>query len=104
MLSVILPCTNARYIRNQQLTKWLKYRYLYTYPQLKSYRATITTMEWRHERNKMLQWGYFSRYEEFLHCIHNFISNLEPNKKELKSLINLNFKTVGGILILFPNK
>lgn len=94
---IFVICDNARYNRNRYLTEWLKDKPI-ELVYLPPYSPNLNLIErlWRHMRQKVLRWEYFSKYEEFRHCIHNFISNLEPYRKDLESLMTLNFRTVGG--------
>lgn len=94
---IYVVCDNARYNRNKMLLEWVADKPI-ELVYLPPYSPNLNVIErlWRHMREKVLKWEYFEHFEEFRQKIYDFISNLKPHEKALKSLMRLNFQTVGG--------
>jgi len=95
--TIYLICDNARYNHNKALSEWaadkrIKLVFLPTY----SPNLNLIERLWRFLRQQIINSTYFEKFDQFKHEILSFLDNLQHYKKELKSLLALNFRTVGG--------
>jgi len=95
--TVYLVCDNARYNHNHELNKWvegkpIKLVFLPTY----SPNLNLIERLWRFLRQHIINSTYYERFEQFRNEIVSFLNSLHLYKDELKSLLTLNFRTVGG--------
>ncbi|OAV43234.1 IS630 family transposase [Lewinella sp. 4G2] len=90
-------CDNARYNRNKMLTEWadgqrIEFVYLPTY----SPNLNLIERLWHFMRVKVLNSTYYEKSSEFEAAIVSFLGGIKLYKEELRSLLTLNFRTVGG--------
>lgn len=95
--TVYLICDNARYNHNKELNEWtqgktVKLVFLPTY----SPNLNLIERLWRFLRQHIINSTYFERFEQFRQQIVTFLETLHLYQDELKSLLTLNFRTVGG--------
>lgn len=95
--TIYLICDNARYNHNKELNEWaagkrIKLIFLPTY----SPNLNLIERLWRFLRQHIINSTYYERFDEFKQEIVLFLNNLNLYKEELKSLLTLNFRTVGG--------
>ncbi|WP_246050331.1 transposase [Neolewinella litorea] len=88
---------NARYNRNELLTTWaagqrIEFVYLPTY----SPNLNLIERLWHFMRVKILNSTYYEKHAEFRAASVTFLEDIKQYKKELRSLLTLNFRTVGG--------
>ncbi len=91
-------CDNARYNRNRELTEWAKdKRIVFIY--LPPYSPNLNLIErlWRLMRKEVIHSIYYDTYTKFKSSIEEFLSNIKLYKKEIRSLLSLNFRTMGGV-------
>ena len=93
---------NARYYKNKQLSEWLekggkRINLIFLPP----YSPNLNVIErlWRFMRKRVVNSIYYDSYSKFKSAVEGFLDNTKSYKKELRSLLTLNFKTVGGTSI-----
>lgn len=90
-------CDNARYYRARVLKDFLadnpKIKLIY----LPSYSPNLNLIErlWKFMKKKIVNSFYYEKYEDFKNAILKFFKNIRKYKKELESLITLNFQIIG---------
>lgn len=94
---IYLVCDNARYYKNKELQSWLvnrRIKLIY----LPAYSPNLNLIErlWRLMRKEVIHSIYYDTYEKFKHAIINFLNNSGIYKTQLRSLMTMNFQTVGG--------
>ena len=90
-------CDNARYNHNKELKKWAENtRIELVY--LPSYSPNLNLIErlWGFLKQRIINSTYFEKYDDFKKAIIDFLQNPKPYKEDLKSLMALNFRTIGG--------
>lgn len=90
-------CDNARYNHNTELSKWVQgTRVELVF--LPTYSPNLNLIErlWRMLRQKIINSVYFEHFQQFRQEIIDFLDNLNLYKNDLKTLLTLNFRTVGG--------
>lgn len=95
--TIYLICDNARYNRNKMLQQWvagqrIEFVFLPTY----SPNLNIIERLWRLMRKEIIDSIYYDTYAKFRQGIIDFLDNTKAYKSELRSLLTLNFRTVGG--------
>ena len=95
--TIYLICDNARYNRNKMLQDWVKDKRI-EFVFLPPYSPNLNLIErlWRLLRKEAINSVYYDTYSKFKEGIINFLDNAKSYKEELRSLLTLNFKTVGG--------
>lgn len=94
---IYLVCDNARYNRNKMLSEWVKGQRI-EFVFLPPYSPNLNLIErlWRLMRKEVINSIYYDTYSKFKIEIEHFLNNGKTYKKELRSLLTLNFRTVGG--------
>jgi transposase len=94
---IILFHDNARYYYANELKEWLKN----TYPQVKQvflppYSPNLNLIErlWKFLRKTVISYHFYPTFNEFREEILNFFRNIKKYKKNLKSLLTLNFHII----------
>ena len=95
--TIYLICDNARYNRNKMLQEWANEQRI-EFIFLPPYSPNLNLIErlWRIMRKEAINSVYYDTYSKFKEGIINFLDNAKCYKEELRSLLTLNFKTVGG--------
>lgn len=95
--TIYLICDNAGYNRNKDLQEWAKWQRV-EFVFLPAYSPNLNLIErlWRFMRKKVIDSIYYDTYAKFRHAIIDFLDNAKAYKSELRSLLTLNFRTVGG--------
>jgi len=94
---IYLICDNARYYRNRWLKDWIEeQRVELIY--LPAYSPNLNLIErlWRFMRKKVINCYYYDNLEKFRESIEEFMNNGKNWKAELRSLMTMNFQTIGG--------
>lgn len=94
--TVYLICDNARYNRNALLADWAaRQRIEFVY--LPTYSPNLNLIErlWHFMRLKILNSTYYEKHDEFKAAILSFLNGIKGYKEELRSLLTMNFRTVG---------
>ena len=94
---IYLICDNAGYNRNTMLSAWTaKQRIELVY--LPTYSPNLNLIErlWHFMRLKIINSTYYPRHPDFRAAIDTFLQSAKKYKTELRSLLTLNFRTVGG--------
>lgn len=95
--TIYFICDNARYNHCKWLKDWAKdQRIEFVY--LPAYSPNLNLIErlWRLLRKKAINSIYYQTYEKFQEGIIDFLDNSKVYKDEIRSLLTLNFRTVGG--------
>lgn len=94
---IYLICDNAPYNRNKELIKWV-YGQRIELVYLPTYSPNLNLIErlWRLLRAEAINSIYYQTYQEFKEAIVKFLEGIKYYKSELRSLLSLNFRTVGG--------
>ena len=95
--TIYLVCDNARYNRCGWLQAWAarqRIRFVFLPP----YSPNLNLIErfWRLLRKEAINSIYYATYDEFRKGIVQFMDNAKAYKKEIRSLLTLNFQTVGN--------
>lgn len=95
--TVYLICDNARYNRNKALREWAENKRI-KFIFLPPYSPNLNLIErlWGYLKQKIINSIYFEKYDDFKNEIIDFLKNIKDYKSDLKSLLTLNFRTVGG--------
>ncbi len=94
---IYLVCDNARYNRNKMLCGWAsEQRIELIY--LPAYSPNLNLIErlWRLMRKEVINSIYYDTYSKFKTKIETFLKSSKKYKNELRKLMTLNFRTVGG--------
>lgn len=95
--TIYLICDNARYNRNKLLQQWAaKQRVEFIFLPAYSPNLNLAERLWRFMRKEIIDSMYYDCYAKFRQRIIDFLANAKIYKPELRSLLTLNFKTVGG--------
>lgn len=94
---IYLICDNARYNRNKMLQAWAANQRI-EFVFLPAYSPNLNIIErlWRFLRKQVIHSIYYDAYDKFRKSIIAFLENIKAYKLELRSLLTLNFRTVGG--------
>jgi transposase len=95
--TIYLICDNARYNRNKMLQQWAagqRVEFIF----LPAYSPNLNIIErlWRLMRKEIIDSIYYDSYAKFRQGIIEFLDDAKAYKSELRSLLTLNFRTVGG--------
>lgn len=95
--TVYLICDNARYNRNRMLQDWADNQRI-EFVFLPPYSPNLNLIErlWRFMRKEVINSCYYDTYSKFRQAIIDFLEDSKSYKTELRSLLTLNFRTVGG--------
>ena len=90
-------CDNARYYHCSWLKKWAagtRIEFVF----LPSYSPNLNIIErlWRFMRKKVIDGIYYDSYDKFRKNIYKFFMGIKRHKNELRKLMSLNFRTIGG--------
>jgi transposase len=98
--TIYLICDNARYNRNKMLQEWAENQRI-AFVFLPSYSPNLNLIErlWRLMRKKIINSLYYDTYSKFKSSVISFLDNTKTHKAEIRSLLTLNFRTVGGTSI-----
>lgn len=98
--TIYLICDNARYNRNKMLQEWAENQRI-AFVFLPSYSPNLNLIErlWRLMRKKIINSLYYDTYSKFKGSVISFLDNTKTYKAEIRSLLTLNFRTVGGTSI-----
>lgn len=94
--TIYIICDNAKYNRNQMLATWAKgQRIEFVY--LPTYSPNLNLIErlWHFMRVQILNSIYYEKHAEFKAAIIDFLENIKSYKDEVRSLLTMNFRTVG---------
>lgn len=94
--TVYLVCDNARYNRCGWLQEWAKSQRV-EFVFLPAYSPNLNLIErlWRLLRKEAINSCYYPDYEGFKKGITGFLDNIKLYKEEIRSLLTMNFRTVG---------
>lgn len=94
---IYLICDNARYNRNKMLQDWAADQRI-EFVFLPAYSPNLNIIErlWRFLRKQAIHSIYYDSYDKFRQGIVDFLENTKAYKVELRRLLTLNFRTVGG--------
>ncbi|MEL6973675.1 MAG: IS630 family transposase [Bacteroidota bacterium] len=95
--TIYLICDNARYNRNKSLQHWAAGQRV-EFVFLPAYSPNLNIIErlWRLMRKEVIDSIYYDTYAKFRQGIIDFLDKAKLYKHELRSLLALNFRTVGG--------
>lgn len=98
--TVYLICDNARYNRNRMLQNWAQHQRV-KFVFLPPYSPNLNIIErlWRFLRKQIINSTYYDTYSKFKSAIVHFLNNIKDYKADLRTLLTLNFRTVGGTSI-----
>lgn len=84
---------NARYYRSKELNEWLQ-KTIIEPIFLPAYSPNLNIIErlWKFLRKKVINTNFYRKKEDFRKAILTFFDNLQQYKKELASLLTLNFR------------
>lgn len=90
-------CDNARYNRCKWLQEWARNQRI-EFIFLPAYSPNLNLIErlWRLLRKEAINSIYYEAYADFRQGIIGFLDNAKAYKEEIRSLLTLNFRTVGG--------
>jgi transposase len=94
---IYLICDNARYNRNRTLQEWVagkRIEFIFLPP----YSPNLNLIErlWRFLKEEIIQSIYYDTFSKFRRAIIDFLDDAKSYKTELRQLLTLNFRTVGG--------
>jgi transposase len=100
--TVYLVCDNAGYNRCAWLQAWAFDRRI-EFVFLPAYSPNLNLIErlWRYLRKEVIHSIYYDTYAKFRHAVIHFLDNIKEHKNELRTLLTLNFRTVGNFSIHF---
>lgn len=89
---------NARYYKNAALKDWLSANERLEQVFLPAYSPNLNLIErlWKFMRKKIINTGFFRTKNEFKKALLNFFEQTHIYKKELMSLLTLNFKVINS--------
>lgn len=95
--TIYFICDNARYNRCAWLQEWaggqrIEFVFLPAY----SPNLNLSERLWRLLRKKAINSIYYDTYAKFRDGIVHFLENIKEHKEEVRSLLTLNFRTVGN--------
>lgn len=95
--TIYFICDNARYNRNKMLHQWAEQQRI-EFVFLPAYSPNLNLIErlWRYLKKEIINSIYYDTYSKFKDAIIQFLDNTKSHKAELRSLLTLNFRTVGG--------
>lgn len=90
-------CDNARYNRCSWLQEWAEGQRI-EFVFLPTYSPNLNLIErlWRLLRKEAIHSIYYDTYAKFRNGIIHFLENIKEHKEEVRSLLTLNFRTVGN--------
>ncbi|MEO0333134.1 MAG: IS630 family transposase [Bacteroidota bacterium] len=90
-------CDNARYNRCKWLQEWAKEQRI-EFVFLPAYSPNLNLIErlWKLLRKVAINSIYYEAYDDFRKGVIDFLDNAKDYKEEIRSLLTLNFRTVGG--------
>ena len=93
-------CDNAAYNRCGWLQDWAAGQRI-EFVFLPAYSPNLNLIErlWRLLRQEAINSIYYEWYEDFLDGVVSFLDNAKSYKSQLRSLLTLNFRTVGGLSV-----
>ncbi len=95
--TIYLICDNARYNRCRWLQDWAEdQRINFVYLPADSPNLNLIERLWRLLRKEAINSIYYETYDKFRQGIIQFLDNVKNYKEEIRSLLTLNFRTVGG--------
>ena len=94
---IYLVCDNARYNRNRMLQEWAQNQRI-EFVYLPAYSPNLNLIErlWRLMKKEVISSIYYDTYDKFRQAIIDFLKNAKAYKAQLRQLLTLNFRTVGG--------
>lgn len=95
--TIYLICDNARYNRNKMLQNWSSEQRI-EFVFLPPYSPNLNLIErlWRLMRKEVIDSIYYDTYSKFKNGVIGFFDDIKVYKAALRSLLTLNFRTVGG--------
>ena len=90
-------CDNARYNRCKWLQEWAAAQRI-EFVFLPAYSPNLNLIErlWRLLRKEAINSIHYETYDKFRAGVIGFLNNARAYKEEIRSLLTLNFRTVGG--------
>ena len=90
-------CDNARYYRSKMLKEYLAENPQIKMVHLPGYSPNLNLIErlWKFMKKKVINSFYYEKYDEFKEAILDFFKNIKSYKKELETLLTLNFTILG---------
>ena len=100
--NIYIISDNARYYHNKELQNWVednRIKQIFLPP----YSPNLNLIErlWKFLRKKVINTGFYRNKTEFRDAIRNFFDNIHTYKKELESLLTLNFRLINSQTISF---
>ncbi len=94
---IYLICDNARYYHCSWLQEWAKeQRIEFVFLPSYSPNLNITERLWWLLKKEVINPIYYDTYSKFRDSIIHFLENIKDYKEEVRSLLTLNFRTVGN--------
>lgn len=95
---IYLVCDNAGYNRNALLQNWTAQQHI-ELVHLPIYSPNLNLIErlWHFMRLQIINSTHYPRHPDFRAAIETFLQSTKGYKEELRSLLTLNFRTVGGL-------
>ncbi|MEL6274863.1 MAG: transposase, partial [Bacteroidota bacterium] len=95
--TIYIICDNAKYNRNETLTNWAKSQRI-EFIYLPTYSPNLNLIErlWHFMRVKILNSTYYEKHAQFKKAIIDFLDEIKSYKDEVRSLLTMNYRTVGG--------
>lgn len=99
---IYVICDNAGYNRCAWLREWAENQRI-EFVYLPPYSPNLNLIErlWRFLKKEAISSIYYDTYDKFREGIVSFLENTKAYKEELRSLLTLNFRTVGNTSIYF---
>ena len=100
--NIYIISDNVRYYHNKELQNWVednRIKQIFLPP----YSPNLNLIErlWKFLRKKVINTGFYRNKTEFRDAIRNFFDNIYTYKKELESLLTLNFRLINSQTISF---
>lgn len=94
--TIYLISDNARYYHAKVLQEWLENQPQIVWIWLPSYSPNLNLIErlWGFMQRKILNGVYYQTYEKFKKAIQSFFQHIDHYRRELKSLMTLNFQII----------
>ena len=100
--NIYIISDNARYYHNKELQNWVEdNRIKQIFLPLYSPNLNLIERLWKFLRKKVINTGFYRNKTEFRDAIRNFFDNIYTYKKELESLLTLNFRLINSQTISF---
>lgn len=90
-------CDNARYYKSKMLKAYIDQNSKIKMVHLPGYSPNLNLIErlWKFMKKEVINSFYYEKYDEFKEAILFFFKNIKSYKKELETLLTLNFTILG---------